>query len=212
MAMNVKDFKIEIVDIDVLKHLPDNANTMEPGQMSDLGDEMEEYGVLENIVVNKRTMHIVGGNHRVYVLQQRGETQAPVRFVDLDEKNELKLSLALNKFKGKFDPDKLRDVLLKLDGDYTFTGFSEKELLDLKLDDITDIKAPTMEQLNEWVRFSFGEVEGDVPREVYENFLSEMERMKKILYPKEKPDQVSIVKPLEYIIASSAATPAESLK
>ncbi len=213
MALNVKDFTIELVPISQLVHLPDNANTMSPGVMAELGEEMEEFGVQENIVVNRRNNHIVGGNHRVYILEQKGETLAPVKWVDCDEKQEIKLALALNKFKGKFNEDKLRLALEKLDGDFDFIGFSEEEIFDIMQDDkIVDIDAPDLAPLNAWVEFSFGDVEGEMPREIYQMFLDELARIKSACYPDEKPEQVSIVRPFEFMVANSRNTPEESFK
>lgn len=60
----------------------------------------------------------------------------PCSVVDLDDKEEKILNVTLNKVKGKWDYEKLEDVLRDLDQEAAaLTGFSDEELAVLLADD-----------------------------------------------------------------------------
>lgn len=95
---------------------------------------IEEFGLVEPIVVNKRNGNIVGGHQRFKVLQEMGYEETPVSLVDLDDEQEKVLNIALNKIEGDWDNAKLKDLLQDLDTgaiDMDLTGFDEYELENL---------------------------------------------------------------------------------
>ena len=110
-----------------------------PRQISDhdlmaLGRSMTMFGVVEPVVVNKRTGRIVGGHQRVKAAEGAGIEQLPVVHVDLDEAAEKQLNLALNRISGEFDLEKLTDILKELDlagADLDLTGFTQPEIDEL---------------------------------------------------------------------------------
>ena len=110
-----------------------------PRQISDhnlmaLGRSMTTFGVVEPIVVNKRTNRIVGGHQRVKAAEGAGVEQLPVVYVDLDEAQEKQLNIALNRISGEFDVDKLGDLLKELNlagADLDLTGFTHTEIDEL---------------------------------------------------------------------------------
>jgi len=132
------------VNIDSLKEAEYNARIkLEPEdrEYQDIKKSLEDFGYVEPIVWNKRTGNIVGGHQRVQVLKDLGYTEVEVSVVDLSLKDEKQLSLALNRIKGKWDYDKLRDVLRSLEGmDLSRTGFHPDEIaVLLEEDDIGEM-------------------------------------------------------------------------
>lgn len=96
-----------------------------------LRKSIEHFDLVEPLVWNKRTGNLVGGHQRLKIMKQRGDTHAEVSVVDLDEKEEARLNLALNKISGDWDMPKLKDLLVELDdGDFDMeiAGFDDKEL------------------------------------------------------------------------------------
>ena len=95
---------------------------------------MEEFGYVEPIIFNRQTGNIVGGHQRYKVLRDMGKEEAECVVVDLDEVNEKILNVALNKLSGRWDYDRLSDLLteIKEAGGLEFTGFEEYELEALK--------------------------------------------------------------------------------
>ena len=98
-------------------------------QYEALNNSIERFGLVEPLIVNERNNVLIGGHQRLNVLLARGETEAEVILVDLDEQKEKALNLALNKIDGEWDFDKLDSILEGLDkDDIRFTGFTEEEV------------------------------------------------------------------------------------
>lgn len=93
---------------------------------------VERFGVVELLVWNKRTGHLVSGHQRLAILTARGATHVDVVVVDLPLTEEKALNLALNKIDGQWDTDRLAGVLDELlaEGttDLDCTGFSGAEI------------------------------------------------------------------------------------
>ena len=97
-----------------------------------LKKSIETFGLVEPLIVNDRTGVLVGGHQRLTVLKDLGIENVEVVHVDLDEAHEKALNVALNKISGKWDADKLEDLLrdldLNFDIDVELTGFDTDEL------------------------------------------------------------------------------------
>lgn len=105
--------------------------TLEPGmeEFEKLKKSIEHFGDVEPIVWNERTRNVVGGHQRLQVLKFLGRETATVSVVDLGEKEEKLLNLALNKAKGEWDNAKLEKLLRGMDiADLDFTGFGPDEI------------------------------------------------------------------------------------
>lgn len=103
---------------------------------------IEEFGLVDPLVVNKRNMTIIGGHQRYNILKDLGYEVAECIFVDLDEKQEKRLNLSLNKNSGFWDETKLEELFneLELSQEELFaTGFSAEEIENLKTDFIEDL-------------------------------------------------------------------------
>ncbi len=100
-----------------------------------LARSIDEFGLVEPLVWNSRTGHLVGGHQRFKVLLQRGITTAQVSVVDLPIEKEKALNLALNKIAGGWDHEKLAELLnelVELPGfDLSLTGFDPPEVDEL---------------------------------------------------------------------------------
>ena len=93
---------------------------------------IKQFGLVEPIVWNKRTGHVVGGNQRLQILKDEGVEEVDVVVVDLPLEEEKALNIALNKIVGDWDREKLASVLNELNDIDDFliqlSGFDEKEL------------------------------------------------------------------------------------
>ena len=99
-----------------------------------LKKSINEFGLIDPLIWNKRTGNLVGGHQRLKILKERGDKEVEVSVVDLDDAKEKALNIALNKISGDWDMPLLKDLLEELDtGDFDMeiTGFSEKEIEDL---------------------------------------------------------------------------------
>ena len=110
---------------------PYNPRTISDHDLEALARSMHAFGVVEPIVVNRRTNRIVGGHQRVKAAEVSGIEELPVVHVDLDEAQEKQLNLALNRISGEFDLEKLTDIMKELEAvgvDLDLTGFDESEI------------------------------------------------------------------------------------
>ncbi|MCH7780242.1 MAG: DNA modification methylase, partial [Acidobacteria bacterium] len=99
-----------------------------------LCNSMKFFGVVEPIVVNRRSGNIVGGHQRVRAAEASGMDSLPVVYVDLDDPSEKQLNIALNRISGEFDLEKLAAVLGDLEtvgADLGLTGFTDVEIEEL---------------------------------------------------------------------------------
>ncbi len=110
---------------------PYNPRRMPAEKLKHLKAALQQYGCVQPVVVNRRTNRIVGGHQRVKAAEAIGMLQLPVTYVDLDERAEKSLNLALNRIQGEWDVDALQALLREVagSGDQTFvTGFDGKDL------------------------------------------------------------------------------------
>lgn len=125
---------IEYVPIGSLQVAPYNPRKMPDEQMRRLMRGIEEYGVVDPIIVNRTTGNIVGGHQRAEAARRLGLTEVPIVEVALDLEREKALNLALNKISGDWSLDLLSGVLGDLDAagfDMELTGFSADEIAGL---------------------------------------------------------------------------------
>lgn len=123
--------RIEEIDVGRLNEAAYNPRVkLFPGdpQYEALKKSLTEVGVAEPIVWNERTGNVVGGHLRLRIMKANGAETAPVSVVNLSERDEKALNLALNKITGAWDTDKLRGLLDSLDEDLlATTGYTERE-------------------------------------------------------------------------------------
>jgi len=94
-----------------------------------LKNSMDKFGYVEPIVWNERTGNIVGGHQRFQILKDSGAEEIEVSVVNLSERDEKQLNLALNKIRGEWDFEKLEALLKEFSYDeIEATGFSADEI------------------------------------------------------------------------------------
>lgn len=105
---------------------------------------IKKYGLVGGLVVNKRTgLTVVSGHQRITVMDElqkydrktkENDYKLRVDVIDVDEKTEKELNIAMNNpnAQGKWDNDKLREMIPDID--YKDVGLSEADLSLLGLD------------------------------------------------------------------------------
>ena len=104
---------------------------------------IQEFGYVEPIIWNERTGTVVGGHQRLKVLIEQGIEEIECVIVNLEEKDEKILNVLLNKAKGRWDIEKLSDILQELNeaGEMEITGYEDWEFQSLMMqyDHIKDL-------------------------------------------------------------------------
>ena len=135
--------KIKVTQLKKADYNPRKDLQPEDSEYKKLKNSIDEFGYVEPIIWNEHTGNIVGGHQRFKVLIAKGETELEVVVVNLEDKDEKKLNVLLNKVKGRWDIGKLTDILQELDkaGDMELTGFEEWEVqgLLMQYDHIKDL-------------------------------------------------------------------------
>ncbi len=131
---------IETLPLSELKPAPYNPRVaLCPGMPAyeRLARSLAEFDLVQPIVWNRTTGHIVGGHQRLEILKARGTTQVECVVVELPLEREKALNVALNNenLAGDWDTAKLQDLLCELgdlpDFDVTLTGFDDSDLREL---------------------------------------------------------------------------------
>lgn len=159
--------EIEHIKITDLKPAEYNPRKISSEELSKLTNSIEEFGLVDPIIINLKNMNIIGGHQRYDAIYNsaalNGEfnqelnliRMGDVGWVFLDTELNIKsddhekaLNLALNKISGEWDNDKLAEVLEELELspiDIQLTGFDDLELTELQFendieydDDISD--------------------------------------------------------------------------
>lgn len=117
---------------------PDNPRTITDSAMAGLQASIERFGLVQPIIFNERTGHVVGGHQRLKALQSNGKKMADIVLVDLSEIEERALNITLNNpaIEGSFVPDSTEEILGLLKDD--FEGYDDLNLdgaLGLGVDD-----------------------------------------------------------------------------
>jgi len=153
-----------------LTHLtPAPYNPRRPLQSADqayqkLATSLREFGLVEPLVWNETTGHVVGGHLRLAILRAAGVESAPVSVVQLSAERERALNVVLNnrEAQGRFDPEKLAELLSELEDlpELELSGFDAADLRAMRLEPLEE---PTAEEVPGRV-----EVRLSVPRESYD--------------------------------------------
>jgi len=132
---------IEQVPLGDLSPAEYNPRVISDSQLSALEASVLRFGMPDPIIANRRDdgrLVIVGGHQRARVAQKVGLASVPVVIVNLAEREEKALNLALNRIRGEFDPAALAPLLAEIQaggvGDLLATGFSEQEAMAIARD------------------------------------------------------------------------------
>ena len=110
-----------------------NPRDITDDALAGLGSVIDRYGLVQPVVWNKRSGNIVGGHQRMKVLLKQGVEEATVAVVDLNDKDEKALNIALNNphISGDFT-DGLQALLRSINDE------DARLLTDLHLDKLLD--------------------------------------------------------------------------
>lgn len=127
-GVNVNIIKMKLAD---LKPAEYNPRRISDEAFAGLGQSISRFGMLANIVWNKRSGNIVGGHQRYKQLLEMGETEADVIVVDLDDNEEVSLNITLNnrEVRGDFTKDVIEQ--LRVTEAQLGSAFRQLGLLDL---------------------------------------------------------------------------------
>lgn len=129
--------EIKTVPISQLKPAKYNPRKdLKPGdtEYEKLKRSICELGYVEPVVWNRQTGSVVGGHQRLKVMRDLGYTEIECVVVELDERREKALNLALNRIQGEWDENKLAELIAELDAnafDVSLTGFDASEIDEL---------------------------------------------------------------------------------
>ena len=139
--------KIKMTDIKPTEY---NPRMISDNELKKLKNSIENFGLVDPIIINLKNNTIIGGHQRYKALNKLGiESLNLIKlggigwcFVNdniakLDENYEKALNISLNKISGEWDEDKLCGLLENIsfeDFDLSLTGFDEDEY-DLLLED-----------------------------------------------------------------------------
>lgn len=113
VAMKIEEIKIN--KLKPAKYNPRIELKKEDESYQRIKSSIEEFGLVDPLVVNKRNMTIIGGHQRYNILKDLGYEVAECILVDLDEKQEKRLNLSLNKNSGFWDETKLEELFNELE-------------------------------------------------------------------------------------------------
>ena len=108
----------------------------EDDEYQKLKRSIETFGFVEPLIVNERTMTIVGGHQRYKILRDLGIDETEAVIVNLTPSDEKILNVALNKIESGWDVAKLQTLFSELKAelqgaDLTVTGFCIEEISNL---------------------------------------------------------------------------------
>lgn len=131
-----KFFGSEIVELkrSQITPAPYNPRTIDANARRRLKKSLKDFGVVGGIIVNKRTGYtIVGGHQKVSILDEiykypENDYYLRVEVVDVDEKTEKTMNIALNNgsITGEWNYDALRELIPDID--YKDAGLTEQDL------------------------------------------------------------------------------------
>lgn len=170
------------IRIEILKPAPYNPRIpLKPGSpgYERLERSLREFDLVEPIVWNEQTGHVVSGHQRLEILKTQGAEDVDVSVVSLSLEREKALNIALNNSQigSDWDPDKLLNVVSELielpDFDATLTGFNEDDLRDLLLvpqPNFIEEQAFAEDEESNTVRVTF-----EIPHEEWESVRPEID-------------------------------------
>lgn len=201
---------MEVINVKIDTLLPSEYN---PREITDrdfvsLKKSIKEFGFVEPLIVNKKNV-LVGGHMRWRAAKELGLTEVPVFYVDLTPEKEKILNLALNRIVGRWDYDKLEEMVFELgkveDLDLSIAGFEDWELEMYNPGPTSEIK--NINEAAEWVGMPDYQIMSD-PLKVIVSFDNEKdkidffkvigqkytEKIKSIWFPFRKKDDTASIK------------------
>lgn len=125
--MKSKTYKIS--ELNTAKYNPRKVMESKSKEYESLKKSLDKFGQVTPIIVNEKNNTVIGGHQRLNVLKELGYKEVETVVVDFDEKQEKQLNIALNKTEGRWDYQKLNELLETMtDKELEFLGFADEEL------------------------------------------------------------------------------------
>lgn len=126
----MKIVKMKVSELNPAYYNP--RKDLQPGdaEYQKIKRSIDEFGLVEPLVWNKKTERLVGGHQRLKILKEAGQDTVEVSVVDLEEDREKLLNVALNKSQGDWDNERLLPLLQEMEqaGTLDISGFDSSEL------------------------------------------------------------------------------------
>lgn len=131
--------KVKDVHISEIKPAKYNPRKISDSAFEGLKESIKKFGMVDPLIVNKRTGNLVGGHQRLKACEALGFQKVPVVEVDLSKAEEKALNVTLNNqaISGEYEMDQLEELLKEIELDIP-------EFEDLKLDQF-DVNTPDFE-------------------------------------------------------------------
>ena len=103
--------RIEKILINKLKPATYNPSQITKKQYNDLKESIDRFGLVDPIIVNEKTMTIIGGHQRYKIWKENAEQSnvdditIPCVMLNLNTEQERELNIRLNKSGGEWDMD-----------------------------------------------------------------------------------------------------------
>jgi hypothetical protein len=119
---------------------PNNPRLHPERQRDALENILDTVGMISEVIVNKRTGHIIDGHLRIELALSKGEASIPVKYIDLTKDEEKLVIATFDPIAGlaEFDPEILEGLKVDIETAFDFDLGSVFESLDLDLDKISD--------------------------------------------------------------------------
>ena len=123
---------VKRVPIRSLNTDPDNARLHGDRNLEAIASSLQRFGQVEPLVVQKGTGKVIGGNARLQVFTNRGDTEIDIVEVDVTDAEMAVLGVALNRTSelAEWDEPKLAELLASIKDDMGLdvAGFDAGEL------------------------------------------------------------------------------------
>jgi hypothetical protein len=143
---------METIHRDQIKAAEYNPRTISDANKGRLKKGLKKHGLVQPLVWNKRTGNLVAGHQRleqIDTLEKSTDYEISVSVVDVSEAEEKILNVMLNNdsMMGEWDIDKLKEIGIDGDIDFSDMGFSDADISILFGDDdaFADLFADTEE-------------------------------------------------------------------
>ena len=126
-------FETKRVKRSKLKNAPYNPRRIEPHARKKLKKKIEEVGLVETLVWNKKTGNLVSGHQRLSLLDElegSEDYELDIAVVDVEPRVEKEMNVFLNNAsaQGYWDSDKLEELIKDCEMEFDGMGFDKTDL------------------------------------------------------------------------------------
>lgn len=141
MISKFQKFEAITIHRSMLKNAIYNPRIISDKQAKALRKSIKTHGLVETIIWNRTTGNIVGGHQRLSqldALERKEDYELTVAAIEIDEKQEKELNIALNNpsLQGEYDFEMLKDIFPDID--IAKTGFTDYDLSIIGVDYMVD--------------------------------------------------------------------------